>query len=181
MKSEWPKKPDREQFEITKFISAYARLPNGRPFVVQSSRESPDYLVMDTKTGEIFGIELTSVYMDDRSVPDEHMRPIDKWEQIHEDPAAMEKYKLRLIERIRTKVQEARKHYDTTYPLILGVYINEFISIYMEESDWRNLVRDNENTFDAMEPFREIILWNLINDSAMLIRPSPDRKTMNHT
>jgi hypothetical protein len=36
MKPQWPKKPEKEQFEISKFISAYADLPNGRSFVVYS-------------------------------------------------------------------------------------------------------------------------------------------------
>ena len=174
MKPQWPKKPEREQFEISRFISAYANLPNGRSFVVYSKQETPDYFLKDSNTGQIHGIELTSVYLDDRSVPDDHMKPIDGWEQIADDPVAIEKHNLRLIETIATKVQKARKHYDTTHPLILAVYINEHISIYMEESDWDNLIRDNESIFDDIEPFSEIVLWNLENESAMSIIPAPD-------
>ena len=174
MKSQWPKKPEREQFEISQFISAYSGLPNGRSFVVDSKRETPDYFLKDSNTDEIYGIELTSVYLDDRSVPDEHMKPIDGWEEIPEDPTVIEKHNLRLIETIKTKVQKARKHYDTTHPLILAVYINEYISIYMEESDWENLVRANESIFDDIEPFSEIVLWNLANESAMSIISTPD-------
>ena len=181
MKSQWPKKPEREQFEISKFISAYAAFPNGRSFVIYSKQETPDYFLKDSKTDEIYGIELTSVYLDDRSVPVEHMKPIDGWEEIPDDPAAINNHTLRLLEVIRTKVQKARKHYDTSHPLILAVYINEYISIYMEESDWSDLVRFNESTFDNINPFSEIVLWNLANESAMSIIPTPDRKPIKIT
>ena len=174
MKSQWPKKSEGEQFQISRFISAYADLPNGRSFVVYSKQETPDYFLKDSKNGEIYGIELTSVYLNDRSVPDEHMKPIDGWEEIPDDPEAIEKHNLRLIETIKTKVQKARKHYDTTHPLILAVYINEYISIYIDESDWEDLIRANESVFDDIEPFSEIILWNLANESAMSCIPTRD-------
>ena len=181
MKTKWPKKTEREQFEISKFISSYACLPKGRSFVVYSKQETPDYLIKDSNTGEIYGIELTSVYLDDRSVPDEHMKPIDGWVEIPDDPTAIENHKSRLIETIEKKVQKARKHYDTTYPLILAVYINEYISIYMEKTDWEDLVRANESVFDDIEPFSEIVLWNLANEPAMSIVPTPDRESIKST
>jgi hypothetical protein len=181
MKPRWPKKPEREQFEISKFISAYARLPKGRSFVVYSKQETPDYFLKDNVAGDICGIELTLVYLDDRSVPDEHMKPIHGGVEIPYDPSAIENHNSRLIETIETKVQKARNHYDTTYPLILAVYINEYISIYIEETDWENLVRANERLFDDIEPFSEIVLWNLANDSAMSIVPTPGRKSIRRT
>ncbi len=55
MKADWPKKPEREEFEISKFISVCARLPKGRSFVVQSKQETPDYFLKDSITGEVFG------------------------------------------------------------------------------------------------------------------------------
>jgi hypothetical protein len=181
VKTEWPNKTEREQVEISKFISAYARLPKGRFFVVYSKQETPDYFLKDNVTGEICGIELTSVYLDDRRVPDEHMKPMHGWVEIPYDPSAIENHNSRLIETIEGKVQKARKHFDTTYPLILAVYINEYISIYMEETDWENLVRANERLFDDIEPFSEVVLWNLANDSAMSIVPRPGRKSIRST
>jgi hypothetical protein len=171
MKSQWPHKSEREQFEISKFISAYSKFPHGRMFVIDSKQETPDYFLKDSNTGDIYGVELTSVYKNDRSVPDEHMKPINGWEDIPDDPILLAKHNQRLIETVKIKVQKARKHYDTSYPLILAVYINEYISIYMEESDWGELVSKNENVFDDMAPFSEIVLWNLGNDSAMSITP----------
>jgi len=178
MKQQWPSKTDREQFEISQFISAYSSLPNGRPFIVNSKQETPDYFLKDSKSGKIYGVELTSVYLDDRSVPDEHMKVIEGWEEIPDDPTTSEKHNLKLIETIKAKVQKARKHYHISYPLILAVYINEYISIYMEENDWVNFVSANENVFDDIAPFSEIVLWNLGNDSAMSIIPAANKDHM---
>ena len=74
-----------------------------------------------------------------------------------------------------------KDQYDTSHPLILAVYVNEYISIYMEESDWTELFRDNESVFDDIDPFSEIVLWNLANESAMSYIPTPDRKPMKST
>ena len=134
MKANWPRKTEREKFEISKFISAYARLSNGRSFVVHSKQETPDYFLKDSTTGEIFGVELTSVYLDDRSVPDEHMKPINGFVEIPYDPSTIELHNSRLIATVESKVQKARKHFDTSYPLVLAIYINEYISIYLEKS-----------------------------------------------
>lgn len=177
MKANWPKKTDREEFEISRFISAYACLPEGkrRFFEVCSKQETPDYFLEDNKTGEIFGVELTSVYLDDRSVPDEHMKPINRIVEIPYDPAAIELHNSRLIATVKSKVQKARKHFDTSYPLILAIYINEYISIYLENSDLENLVRTNENIFDNLEPFTEVVLYNLANEKAMSIIPTTER------
>jgi hypothetical protein len=178
VRADWPKKTEREKFEISKFISAYACLPNGRSFVVHSKEETPDYFLKDIITGEIFGVELTSVYMNDRSVPDEHMKPIHGLVEIPYNPAAIEIYNSRIISTIKSKIQKARKHFDISRPMILGVYINEYVSIHLENTDLKNLVRANERLFDDIHPFSEIVLWNLANESAMSITPTPDRKSV---
>jgi hypothetical protein len=172
MNKDWPKKNDREEIEISKFISAYANIHKGRILVVHSKQETPDYFLKDSMTGEVFGVELTSVYLDDRSVPDKHMKPINGSEEIPYDHAAIDLHNSRLISTIKSKIQKARRHFDTLHPLILAVYINEYVSIYIENADFENLVRANETLFDGMEPFSEIVLWNLANDSAMSITPS---------
>ncbi|MCK5642031.1 MAG: hypothetical protein KAJ19_14600, partial [Gammaproteobacteria bacterium] len=131
MTSTWPNKNLREQFEINEFIVAYEKLDHGRTFEVISKREGPDYFVKDIKSGEIFGIELTSVYSDDRSVPDVHKKPVNGIEEIPFDHSDLKEYQERLIETIIKKVSKARECYDTTYPLILSIYVNEYISIYI--------------------------------------------------
>jgi len=175
MRSNWPKKTEREEFEIAKFISAYARLSKGRRFVVHSKQETPDYFLKDSATGEIFGVELTSVYLNDRSVPDEHMKPVNGLVEVPYDPDAIELYNSRLIASVESKVQKSRKHFNTSHPLILAIYINEYISIHLENSDLEKLVRTNESLFDAMKPFTEVVLWNLANEGAMSITPKPEK------
>ena len=106
------------------------------------------------------------------------MKPISGWEEIPYDPDAIEEYKTRLIETIQDKVQKARKDYDTQHPLILAIYVNEYISIHMDEEDWRDLVKTYENIFDTVDPFSEIVLWNpssILDDSffTFSVRPTP--------
>ena len=167
MSGKWPNKNPREQLEVNGFISAYERLS----LVVESRREKPDYLLKDSESGEIVGVELTSVYLDDRSVPDEHMKQISGWERIPYDPGLIEQYKGRIIEKIIEKVDKARKDYDTQYYLILAIYINEYISIYMEESDWEAFVKVNENVFDDIAPFSEVFFVGLPNKKGLSVKP----------
>ena len=72
----WPSKEEREAYEINGFIESYTKLPGGRELVVLEKREKPDYLVKDRTSGEVFGIELTSAYLSDSSVPNEHLKTL---------------------------------------------------------------------------------------------------------
>jgi hypothetical protein len=69
MKVSWPSKSDTENYEISEFLKVYK--PSAR---VDEKRvpDRPDYRVIDDVTGERFFVELTAVYLDDRSVPDLH-------------------------------------------------------------------------------------------------------------
>ncbi len=58
--------------------------------MVHSKQETPDYFLKDNLTGEVYGIELPSVYLDDRSVPEKHMKPVSGTVEIPYDPAAIE-------------------------------------------------------------------------------------------
>jgi len=170
--SKWPNKNSREKYEINEFISAYKQ-KYGRSLVVESKRENPDYFLRDTASGDILGVELTSVYLDDRSVPDVHKKPVEGTEEIPDDDDAMEKYRKRLIQAIAEKICKARKNYDTTHPLVLSVYVNEYISIYMHKKDWEEFVKRYEEVFDAMAPFSEVIFWSLPNDGVFYVWPDP--------
>ena len=173
MTSTWPNKNSREQFEINEFIVAYEKLEHGRTFEIISKREGPDYFVKDIKSEEIFGIELTSVYSDDRSVPDVHKKPVNGIEEIPFDHSDLKEYQERLIETIIKKVSKARECYDTTYPLILSIYVNEYISIYIRERHLQELTKRHEKVFDDMAPFSEVVLWSLPNDEVFSVRPGP--------
>ena len=170
----WPNKEDREKFEINGFIEAYERLPEARRLAIVSKEERPDWVVMDLATQEEFGVELTSVYLDDRSVPDQHMN-WGKDEKHREIPFCKEtfgKYQARIIAAIEDKILKAASGYDTSRPLILAIYTNEYIGIYLGQEELESLVRVNEALFDNMHPFSEIVFWSLGNEGVFRVRPS---------
>mgnify|MGYP001457234998 CR=1 FL=1 len=169
----WPNKDEREKFEIDGFIEAYERLPEGRRLAIVSKGEKPDWIVTDTVTGEEIGVELTSVYLDDRSVPDSHMSwsEDEKIRHIPYNEDTMRKYKSRIISAIEEKIRKAIAGYDTTRQLILAIYPNEYVGIYLYE-ELEQLVKDNEVLFDNMTPFSEIAFWALGDGAIFRVRPS---------
>jgi hypothetical protein len=174
MARDWPNTEKSEEFEIDKFIKHYKKLPTGKSFEVvgrgDANYAGPDYVLKDVGTGEFFGVELISVYLDDRSVPDVHMKGCDGLEEISYAPDEVEEYKKRILESIAKKIQKAAK-YDKKFPLILSVYVNEYISIHMDREDFQSLVTENETLFDGMQPFSEIVFWPLPNEGVFSVRP----------
>lgn len=168
---EWPSKSDRETFEIAGFIEAYTRLPEQQRFEVVSKQESPDYIVKDPTGGQEYGVELTSVYLDDRSVPDVHMKEAEGITDIPYDKEAMEQYTKRVVGAVMEKVCKARKGYDSRRPLILSIYVNEYISIYFGKEELEAFVRCYEGVFDSVSPFSEVVFWNLGNGGVFRVRP----------
>lgn len=167
----WPDKNKREKYEISGFIKAYKILPHGRELEVLTKREKPDYFVSDAESGEIFGVELTSVYLSDRSVPDEHIPPITGPTSIPYSPSEILQYGARIVGAVIGKVNKAQKDYDLSHPLLLSIYVNDHRSIFMEENDWEDIVKANEHIFDSMHPFSEVVLWGLVNRGVFSIRP----------
>jgi hypothetical protein len=168
----WPKKEQREGLEITGFIAAYSRLSRSVRFEVVRKGEKPDYIVRDSETGQEYGVELTSVYLDDRSVPDVHMRDDPGPVRMPDDKAELEAYRTRLVGAILDKVCKARKGYDTSRPLILSVYVNEYISIYMPGSEVQAFINRYDGVFENMAPFSKVVFWNLSNGDVVSAKPS---------
>lgn len=168
----WPNKAGREEFEIGGFIEAYVRLPESRQFEVVSKEETPDYLVKDTNSGQEYGVELTAVYQNDRSVPDVHMKDEKGVVDIPYDKDEIEGYIKRLIAAVMEKVCKARKGYDLSRPLILAIYVNEYIAIYLGKSEFEEIVRRYAGVFDTVEPFTEVVFWNLGNGGIFRVRPN---------
>jgi hypothetical protein len=98
-----------------------------------------------------------------------HCGPVD----IPFDQRELDHYKQRLIDVVKTKVQQARRGYDASRPLILSVYVNEYTAIYLKRSDLEAMIRINESLFDEMTPFVEVVFWNLPNDDVFSVRPKP--------
>ena len=72
--------------------------------------------------------------------------------------------RFRLLEIVFSKNKELRK------PLILSIYVNEYISSHIERSHWENFEKSNENLFDNMSPICEIVFWPLVNNEVFSIR-----------
>ena len=171
----WPNKEDREKLEINGFIEHYSRLPEGMRFKVVSRNEKPDYVVSCNESGTEYGIELTSGYLSDRSVPDDHIPSLEGPYEIVDLPfnrTDHELYKVRLLEAIIAKIKKALMGYDCTRPLILSIYANEYTSIFLKQEELEQWVKSNESVFDNMHPFSEIVLWSLPNGGVFRIRPS---------
>jgi hypothetical protein len=164
----WPSKKDREISEIEGFIDSYKKLKHGKNFIVVEEREKPDRIVQDKNTGEKFGIELTSEYLDDRSVPDRHMK--NDWAYTPYNPQSIAAYEKRILKKVKDKVFKAREGYDVRYPLILSVYVNEYESQLMGEEYWRSFAKRHDKFFGSIDPFIEVVFWPLPNDLVVSVR-----------
>lgn len=169
MRLDWPSKEAREEWEIRSFVEHYRRLPERRAFEVVRKQERPDWILRDIATGERVGVELTSTYLHDRSVPDVHRGPEKVW--IPDQPQDVAAYGCRIAEAVQKKIQLAQGGYKSGVPLLLSVYTNEYVTLYMDEEAWASLVREHESTFDNIVPFLEIVIWPLINGGVLRIRP----------
>lgn len=163
----WPAKDERERLEIDGFIEAYGKLPDGKRFTVVSKGERPDYILLDDEGAKV-GVELTSVYLNDRSVPQQHMPD----ETFSADENDLPAYRDRLASAVMAKIKSAQAGYNTEHPLILAVYPNEYVSIYMGEWEWTFLVKLHADIFENMDPFTEVVFWNLANGRVFSVTKS---------
>ena len=171
----WPNKEDRETFEINGFIEHYARLPEKRKFKAVSRGDKPDYVVSCVESGSEYGVELTSVYLSDRSVPDDHIPNLEGPHEIVDlsfNSRDHDHYKVRLLEAIEAKIAKAKTGYDRSRPLILSIYVNEYTSLFLTQEELEQWVKSHQSVFDNMHPFSEIVLWSLPNGGVFRIRPS---------
>jgi hypothetical protein len=175
MKIDWPNKAEREGWEIEQFIYYYSLFHPDSKLIITESREMPDYFVCDELTKTLYGVELTSVYIDNLSVPEYHIKSNESEVEVPYSKEALGEYIKRILEHIQSKIQKAKKHYDQSHPLILSVYVNEYISLYIRRQHLQEMIDNNSHIFDGMTPFVEMILWPLPSPDeypeAMLIRP----------
>lgn len=175
MKISWPNKTESESWEIEQFVYYYSLFHHDCELEIVEKGEAPDYLVCDRQTNNKFGVELTSVYKNDRSVPDHHIKCTDGSIHVHYSGEELANYTQRILDSIQSKINKAQKHYDQSHSLLLSVYVNEYISLYLRPHHLQKIVDDNSLVFDQMSPFVEMILWPLPSPDdypqAMLIRP----------
>ena len=166
----WPSKTERQQWEVRGFLDVYRRLPHGLDLKVVEERDKPDFFVQEVGGNRRFGVEVTSVYLDDRSVPDAHMNDSFDWLNLEYDREQLELYERRLAQAVGEKVAVAKREYDTRYPLLLSVYVNEYISKFITKERWYKLQQDHGVWLENTAPFMEVLFWNLPNDGAFSIR-----------
>ncbi|WNO10502.1 hypothetical protein [Teredinibacter sp. KSP-S5-2] len=160
----WPTKEERENWEIENFISHYHSIVGGEKLKIYSRGERPDFVLLSESNNQKYGVELTSVYMNNRSVPDHHIPDIESYKHNpYGGEDNIEKYKCKVLKSIRNKNKLALTGYSTENPLILSVYINELLSMLIGSEEWSCFFLDNG--FDIDETiFSSIILWPIAED-----------------
>ncbi|MFL6261146.1 MAG: hypothetical protein ACJ76Y_15710 [Thermoanaerobaculia bacterium] len=165
---DWPAKEDRQKIEFDLFRRGYRTLENGCDIDLMQWREQPDCEVRDVETGEIFGVELTSVYLNKRRV-ESYRKGLVKVPK--RDPALIEAYQRRLLEAIREKVEKARSGYEIYPRMILAIYVGDIVAIHMDrEDDWCRFHDEHREDFDNVSPFSEVVFFNLANDGVFSIK-----------
>jgi hypothetical protein len=105
----WSTTPESESFEVDGLIEAYARLPQPIRFSIVFDGPPPgfsgsDFFVVESVQQKGYGVELTSVYLSERSVPDVHMREIDRAVDIPDSREAMAAYEGQIVDAVAAKV-----------------------------------------------------------------------------
>jgi hypothetical protein len=172
MPAEFPTKDARETLEIDYFLDAYARGSNSGRGEIVTKREKPDYVVRLPESGAEIGVKLTSVYLDDRSVPDIHLKSSIGNTDIPFYRAEINRYKQRLVESVLENAQKARNGYDLSRPLILGIYVNEYIAIYLGKDDLECMVRNHGPEFDSICPISEVVFFGLGDGAVFSVKPN---------
>lgn len=150
----------REGLEIGMFLDAYNK-KCGSDFKVFQRREKPDYLIKDSKDN-ILGVELTSVYINDKVVGEEHKK--DGTREIPFDLNTHQDIRNRYFNRIIVKVEEKANKikegkYDTTHQIILSVYLNDYYVIHIDSAEWKSFIDLNNKVFSKRNEFKEVFFY----------------------
>ncbi|MBI5123023.1 hypothetical protein HZA75_04145 [Candidatus Roizmanbacteria bacterium] len=153
----------RQDLEIEMFLKYYNEHYKSN-YIVFQKRDKPDYFIKDS-LGNILGIELSSVYKDDKVVGTEH-KPNHVGNGLLEIPwdsnthqEVRNHYFKRIFDKINSKRAKVRLgEYDMTHPIILSLYLNDYYLIHIDESEWRTFVDINNAYFFKIKEFKEIFL-----------------------
>ena len=160
----WPSdKKDREDKELEYFfrswIASDSSLRDG-DLVCVDNRERPDRIVRNRKTGKEYGVELTSVYLDDKSVIDHHRLLTSRMEgELLLYPEDARKYRHCIAKKVREKIDKAQS-YDNQRDLILAVYLNERVLYRDFKDELRNFMR-RDPAFRDVAPFVRIVFTGI--------------------
>jgi hypothetical protein len=181
----WPKKVERERQELRWFLRDYAKLSWSPPVSVErwpsDDNTSPDAVLRNLRDGGLVGVELTSVYVSDKSVPRVHQAPMppmtldENLQRNGERYGAetigneIERYRKRLVAQVRRKLT---KRYAPCDNLILGVFVAEtYLALYFSgRSQWLEWSEQFRREVASILPFSEIVLFGLANEHVLGMR-----------
>lgn len=114
--------------------------------------------------------------MDDQVVATEHKsdNTEDKLLKIPYNSKTHQHIRDRYFKRIFDKIDEKRTkmksgEYDTTYPIILSLYLNDYYIHHISSHEWKSWVDINKSYFSQIKEFNEILL--LIGDTRFGLVP----------
>jgi hypothetical protein len=166
---EWPSKEDSQDYQIDFFIELYSGLNPTRQFTIIKKGDKPDYILEDNLSHLQLGVEVTAVYVNDKSVPKLHISD-SECTRIPFDQQEIDAYQLRVLQKIQEKINKAKHGYDLTNPLILAIYSNEYCSIYISYYDWITFFEKHRDIIESKEPFKEIALFPIQNNKILILR-----------
>ena len=157
---DWPlNKEEREDKELEYCFRTWSASDSSLDYgdlACVSRGERPDRIIRNQKTGKEYGVELTAVYLDDRSVIDHHrmVKSEAKSWFIH-DPTKVRAYLHRVAKEVQEKVSKAQG-YDNQRDLILAVYLNEPILSQYFTRELQDFIREHQ-AFRSIDPFVHIV------------------------
>jgi hypothetical protein len=148
----------REAKEIVLFIREYNLIEPGAPWTASTHRDRPDFIITSESNFEERAVELTSVYLDDKSVARDHVRRLRGPIPIPYDARKVERYKARIIRAVEKKCRSFADGFGGR-TAVLSVYLNEYIAIHMGQEDLFELLLIHLPRVAGRVPFNQILLW----------------------
>lgn len=149
---------EREAMEVELFLSEYNVIEPGGPWIVLSHEDRPDFRIISETRGEERRVEITLVYLNNKSVIREHVRRMNGPIPIPYDAGKVERYKRQLVQAVETKCHRFKRGFGTNLA-ILSLYLNDYIAIYLAEEDLLELLLLHLPRVAGSGPFNQIVLW----------------------
>jgi hypothetical protein len=151
-------KQKRESYEIELFLRECNLITTGAPWTAYEHRDHPDYVLFSHPLNQRRLVELTSVYLNDKSVETEHRLRHAKPMAIPYNARKLEAYKNRILRAIERKCKTFSDGFEGEFA-ILSMYLNEYIAIYLSREELLRLVILRFHQIAGAGPFNQIVLW----------------------
>lgn len=141
-----------EKAIINRFIKGYKRL-FGIDLVIVCHSDKPDFEVLNTQTGEKFGVEVTGLYQNDREAKIQYNRE-PNWDRF---PGSWDDLIARLNTLLAKKADKAND-YQYTGRILLAIYVGSLV--YNETKDF-----DHIHTLITIPENRFSEIWLMLRDN----------------